>query len=293
MENDWHICTDGLARNVIFKSREDYVYGMNSVAVCAYRYGVEILAFCLMSNHVHFVVRGTYDNCRQFIGNYKRRLNALADMSGTDVCMKRIADKEYLARVVGYVLRNPVAAGLQVMPWHYAWSSAGLYFRGDGLNTFSCRTIGAYTYKEKRAILNSHIKLPDSYMVSSEGVILPECYVDISAVENVFKTPLQLLYRLSRNDDAELELMMASDVLDKVRHYSDEELAASVSAICSERFFCSSPQELTVEQRYLLASLVYKRYRTGIKQTARLTLTDPGVLKSMVAVRPEKRRGKY
>lgn len=290
MENDWHICTDGLARNVVFRSREDYIYGMNSMAVCAYRHCVTVLAFCLMSNHVHFVVRGTYGNCRQFIGNYKRRLNALSDMSGTDVCIKRIADKVYLARAVGYVLRNPVAAGLQVMPWHYAWSSAGLYFRGDGLNTFSCRTIGAYNYKEKRALLNSHIKLPDSYMVSPEGVILPESYVDIAAVESVFRTPAQLLYRLSRNDDAELELMMASDVLDRVRHYSDEELAASVRAICSERFFCSSPQELTVEQRYLLASLVYKRYRTGIKQTARLTLTDPEVLKAMVAVRPEKRR---
>ena len=49
MENYWHICTDGLAKNVIFKNRADYVFGMNSIPVCTLTHSVTMLAFCLMS----------------------------------------------------------------------------------------------------------------------------------------------------------------------------------------------------------------------------------------------------
>ena len=73
MENHWHICTDGLEKNVIFKSDTDYIYGMNSIPVCAAGNQVTILAFCLMSNHVHFIVHGEEDNCRKFITQYKKR----------------------------------------------------------------------------------------------------------------------------------------------------------------------------------------------------------------------------
>ena len=72
MENYWHICTDGLAKNVIFKNRADYVFGMNSIPVCTLAHGVTTLAFCLMSNHVHFVVRGTEELSLRFIKAYRR-----------------------------------------------------------------------------------------------------------------------------------------------------------------------------------------------------------------------------
>lgn len=86
----WHICTDGLAREIIFKDVKDYIFGMNGVPALSLFYGVTVLAFCLMSNHVHFVVRGFEKGCRTFITAYKKRLSLIADMTLADVCIKRI-----------------------------------------------------------------------------------------------------------------------------------------------------------------------------------------------------------
>ena len=45
----WHICTDGLAREIIFKDVKDYIFGMNGVPTLSLSYGITVLAFCLMS----------------------------------------------------------------------------------------------------------------------------------------------------------------------------------------------------------------------------------------------------
>lgn len=80
MENHWHVCTDGLEKNVIFKSNGDYIYGMNSMPVRAVGNHVTILVFCLMNNHVHFIIHGEKDNCRKLITQYKKRLTALTKL---------------------------------------------------------------------------------------------------------------------------------------------------------------------------------------------------------------------
>ena len=39
----WHICTDGLAREIIFKDVKDYIFGMNGVPVYSFHFGVRIM----------------------------------------------------------------------------------------------------------------------------------------------------------------------------------------------------------------------------------------------------------
>lgn len=62
----YHFCTNGLLKNIIFSSDADYIYGMNAIAICKLKYvDVKILAFCIMNNHVHFILDCTKDegNC--------------------------------------------------------------------------------------------------------------------------------------------------------------------------------------------------------------------------------------
>ena len=197
MENYWHICTDGLTKNVIFKTRADYVFGMNSIPVCTLAHGVTMLAFCLMSNHVHFVVQGTEELSLKFIKAYRRRLSSIADVSAADICMKRIDEEEYLMQVIGYVLRNPLPAGLKVLPIFYEWSSASLYFSGGNPSIPGDRLYSTLTFKEQRQLIKSHAEIPGHFYVSPDGLIRPACYVDYEAVENLFGAPGRLLYRLS------------------------------------------------------------------------------------------------
>lgn len=278
MENHWHICTDGLEKNVIFKSDTDYIYGMNSIPVCAAGNQVTILAFCLMSNHVHFIVHGEEDNCRKFITQYKKRQTALTNLSSTNVCIKHINDDDYLMKAIGYVLRNPVSAGIRLMPYHYDWSSASLYFKKPDSGRLG-KKIGTLSYRSKRELLHSQTTLLDEYILTEKGLILPECYVDFEYVENLFRSPARLMYAMSRNENMEMEL--SGDILHKTK-YSDEELSGTIKELCEETFQKSSADLLSIENRYRLAKILHKRYRLSRKQLARLTMTEPSLLKTML-----------
>lgn len=263
---------------MIFKSDTDYIYGMNSIPVCAAGNQVTILAFCLMSNHVHFIVHGEEDNCRKFITQYKKRLTALTNLSSTNICIKHIDDDDYLMKAIGYVLRNPVSAGIRLMPYHYDWSSASLYFKKPDSGRLG-KKIGTLSYRSKRELLHSQTTLLDEYILTEKGLILPECYVDFEYVENLFRSPARLMYAMSRNENMEMEL--SGDILHKTK-YSDEELSGTIKELCEEIFQKSSADLLSIENRYRLAKILHKRYRLSRKQLARLTMTEPSLLKTML-----------
>ena len=263
---------------MIFKSDTDYIYGMNSIPVCAAGNQVTILAFCLMSNHVHFIVHGEEDNCRKFITQYKKRLTALTNLSSTNVCIKHINDDDYLMKAIGYVLRNPVSAGIRLMPYHYDWSSASLYFKKPDSGRLG-KKIGTLSYRSKRELLHSQTTLLDEYILTEKGLILPECYVDFEYVDNLFRSPARLMYAMSRNENMEMEL--SGDILHKTK-YSDEELSGTIKELCEETFQKSSADLLSIENRYRLAKILHKRYRLSRKQLARLTMTEPSLLKTML-----------
>ena len=156
--------------------------------------------------------------------------------------------------------RNPLSAGLKILPIHYEWSSASLYFRSPAQTDFrNLRTVGTLSYREKRSLLHSQTNELDTYTITPEGMISPESYVAVQAAEELFYTPARLMYFISS--------------------YTDDELIISIGNICQEVFRCESPDKLSIEDRYRLADLVRKRYGTPFKQIARLTGTDPEILR--------------
>ena len=281
MRDCWHICTRGLENEVIFKSDEDFIYGMNGVAVFALIYDLKILAFCLMDNHVHFVVQGSRDACIKFIRYYKRRLSVLADMTVADECLKKIDDEEYLKRVIAYVLRNPMSAGLDAFPVTYRWGSGVLYFNGmyHSQEKVSVADVGR---KELRKILGTRVVLPDNYRLTRDMCVDPACYVDYRAVEELYRSPARMMFYMSRNEDMEMEL--ASGILDRHR-YGDKELRGVVMQMCRDMFRSDSPESLCVEDRYRLADALRRKYGLSVSQLARITMADRKILASVLLKR--------
>lgn len=110
-------------------------------------------------------------------------------------------------------------------------------------------------------------------------MILPECYVDTEAVENIFRTPARLLYAISRNENLEMEL--DNGILHKTK-YSDNELYGSITGLCQENFHKNRIEELSIEQRCSLAKILHKKYGIEGKQLSRLTNTDLAILKKIL-----------
>lgn len=135
----YHVFTKGLEKDLLFHDDCEFIYGMNLIPRCLKSADVRALAFCLMDNHVHFVLEGPMEKCKQFMTSYKRALLSFLNkwrkrnLSET-MCpgIVRIDNTDNLQTVIAYVLRNPIAAGINYLPQDYLWSSASAYFRLGG-----------------------------------------------------------------------------------------------------------------------------------------------------------------
>ncbi len=94
--------------------------------------GVRVLAWCLMDNHVHFVVAPEREDSlsvlfRRVHGRYAQVVNAQRLRSG-HLWQNRFyscaLSPAHLRRTLAYVERNPVRAALVERPEEYKWSSA-------------------------------------------------------------------------------------------------------------------------------------------------------------------------
>ena len=66
------VTTSHLESATLFRENADFIVGMNAVPLIAAYTGVVIVAFILMSNHVHFILYCTYSQALDFINGYKK-----------------------------------------------------------------------------------------------------------------------------------------------------------------------------------------------------------------------------
>ena len=50
----YHVCTDGAAISWMFQDEQDFIAGINRIAICHLKTCVSVIAYVLMDNHVHF-----------------------------------------------------------------------------------------------------------------------------------------------------------------------------------------------------------------------------------------------
>lgn len=285
MKGYYHVSSHGLERNDIFKSREDFISGMNDIAICVLGFDVRILCFCLMSNHFHFLLYGTAEECRRFSDEYKRRCairmrRATGEVHGlkdVDIQIDKVDSQEYLENVIAYILRNPLAAGILVMPYHYPWSSAAIYFTG---NLEQCGVkLNELSERKRFRTLRSRVALPDHYLIDESGMIPPSCYVDAETVEKIFRHPSRLMILLAKRveNDVEIKQGIAGQV-----SMTDQEMLTQMQELIVKEFRKDSIVQLTMAQRLKLCALLKRNFNAGVKQIARVTRLDPDVVAKIV-----------
>jgi putative transposase len=128
-----HIVQRGHNRNPIFATPGDYGFYLDNLNEQKHKLGVEVLAYCLMTNHVHLILRPTHHEnsvsefMRVLAARHTRYTNKLEARSGTlwDGRFKcsLIDTATYLLACCGYIDLNPVRAQIVTDPKDYAWSS--------------------------------------------------------------------------------------------------------------------------------------------------------------------------
>ncbi len=281
----YHAFTKGLETDVLFRDNADFVYGMNLVPRCLKATGTKLLAFCLMDNHVHFVIGGPRDRCNLFIRNYKRDLlsflnkNRKRNLSETMIPgIIKVDNINNLLTVIAYVLRNPIAAGVNYLPQDYRWSSASCCFRRHGLtNGPGRRKIADLSFTEKRSYFKRNPEYPSCWTVDEDGMILSENYVEVAEVEKLFSSVKRFLYYISAAKETEVNLTMRHSVW-----LSDAELIKEAVGICLEMFGTTSIKMLGYSQKIKVCKQLRSMFGTSFKQLGRVMRLEANNIKEML-----------
>ena len=126
-----HLFNRGWNKRKIFFSGANYVYLLRKIKSSVPKYGVGLIAYCLMPNHYHFLVRQETDRplsdwIQYLFNSYVQAVNKQLGSSGTLFQGRTkhiLVDNDvYLIHLVRYIHYNPTAAKLTRQPeeWQYS-----------------------------------------------------------------------------------------------------------------------------------------------------------------------------
>ena len=274
----YHFATKGLEDDILFGSVQEFIAGMNRIALCLSRLGpdhpVIVVCFCLMDNHVHFILYGTEEDCVLFMERYKQATELWLRHHGGDNLPGKfwqighwpIPDKDRLRTTIAYIHRNPTAAGMAVSPAGYRWSSASLLFADNiWIQSFG-RRMGSLSIYERRRILNSKTELPDDWILLPDGMIWSGNYVSTQVMERQFDSVRDYQFVLNKRVEDEVNLEMYSQQIS----LPDRDIKSRARDLAGKLFRCRQIADLNVQQRVQLARLLKKETGASAKQTARI-----------------------
>ena len=128
----WHVTTRGVDRQAVYRDDDDRRSFLVQLWRAVEAHGLDVHAFCLMTNHYHLVVECLRDALSRAMhrvnGIHAETFNAKYRRSGhlwgDRFALWQVRDEEHLRAACGYVLANPVRAGLceRAADWPWSWS---------------------------------------------------------------------------------------------------------------------------------------------------------------------------
>ena len=280
----YHVCTDGNALEWMFKDTEDFVAGVNRIGICAIETLVQVIAFVLMDNHVHFVLYGTMPQCKNFINKYKLLTGKwIGAKYGVSDHLRHLPSQliliegpEQLLDTIAYLDRNPVVAGFRLIPSEYQWGSARYMFRDRAVR--NARALSDMSKTEIRKVLKTWVALPEDWMVDSGGMLFPQAsFLNVELAEKLFKSPVSYLYHLSKKLEGRIEMQQGMRTF-----IPDKELRPIAETLANRLFGTAQIKGLDFNSRIRLARRLRYDYASTPKQISRMVSLDPEILREFI-----------
>lgn len=269
----YHLFSSPLNNCPLFRDDKDRKFFLNRIVVYLPDKNVRVYAYCLMDNHIHFLVSGEDSNIMDLFADIKREYGkwirktegfVSVNLDDFSVSLRIIKGEEDFRTVIAYILRNPMVAGLG-SPISYAWSSAFLYFNpwlgqllGEPLKEY-----GLVRFKQEIA---RRKQIPVNYRIL-DGIYHPADWCLYKKVEQVFGRPVDLFKLLGKwgvenEEEAKMELT-------EKNAYSDSQILAKVNEFCILNGV-SKIEELSAGEIRMLVHTLQGRWGASKKQIKRI-----------------------
>jgi len=138
----YHVVFRGINHQHIFENENDYTYFLKDLQYLKGDLAFEVHAYCLMSNHVHLLLK---EKClgdislimKRLLTKYAMYFNRKYQRSGTLIASRYksvpVEADEYFIPLQRYIHQNPLKAGLVNKLDEYFFSSYREYLFGGGL----------------------------------------------------------------------------------------------------------------------------------------------------------------
>ena len=117
----YHVMNRGRGRQRIFHDKNYFEAFLKTLEEAHQRFGIEILCYCLMSNHYHLLVKTPEANLgramRHINGLYTQRYNRLKQTDGSLFRGRYkailVEEDSYQLQLSRYIHRNPIGAKME------------------------------------------------------------------------------------------------------------------------------------------------------------------------------------
>lgn len=281
----FHLTGDGAIIKDFIHSEIDSIAAINLVGVCACHTGAVVLAFGHEDTHPHSLLYGTREDCMQYKLMYENsylhhviRTRPAPINMRLDLDLLEIKDENHLMNAGTYILIQASKDGKQIMPYDDRRGTGSLYFRQQGHVPIWCfDSEGAYhppiradqiSARDMRAVCHSHMSIPGHWLISN-GIILPENYVDVKRFESIYRTAncFRTFLGSGRGKQQEIKEKLASA---RGVVYDDLEAKRLRLASCKQLFNIGDVRRLNGPQRIHLAQHLWQQYRLSRRQLSSL-----------------------
>ncbi len=267
----WHLYTCGKETPVIFATDEDYTFAMNLLCQSVLETeNICILAFAIMSNHIHMLVGGNKTDVHSLFSFFRKRLARYTssrkkiDLPETfSISLKPVESLQSVRNVIVYINRNGYVADSSHTPFSYPWSTGRYYFnylpKGQ-------RSRDVFTDERRKMFHGRAPKLPDNFIIT-DGYVAPDSYCNLQSGMAMFRNAHQYFMMLSKNIEAYCNL--ALDIDDR-EFLTDAELYESVLKIVKSDYNTSNLREISKAQKFEIARHLHFDYRSSNGQICRV-----------------------
>jgi len=136
----YHIILRGINRQIIFEDEEDNQRFLQALQRAKEISGFELYAYCLMSNHIHILLRIVNEPleqimrrlCGSYVYWYNRKYERIGNLFLDRFKSEPVKDDTYFLTVLRYIHQNPYKTGLVKDLGSYVWSSYSIYNNYSG-----------------------------------------------------------------------------------------------------------------------------------------------------------------